>query len=103
MPTGLLDCSDWGYWILNEDDEFVPIRDIQTVTLSPDPDDKAEFERIMTSDYDFSITVHLTKQAIKRIRKHLKRSENRYGRRCRRIARAKEQERRRRLKEGHNG
>ena len=102
MPTGLLDCSGWGYWIRNTDGEFVPIRDIQTVTLLP-PDDKAEFERITTSDYDFSITVHLPKRAIKRIQKHLRRSENHFRRGVRREIRRREKERRRRLKEGHNG
>jgi hypothetical protein len=97
MPTGLLDYSGFGYWFRNEDGEFVPIRDIQTMTLSPN--DEAEFERIMASDYTFSITVHLPKRAIKRILKHLRRSENHFRRGVRREIRRREKERRRRLKE----
>ena len=103
MPTGMLDCSGWGYWILNEDGKFVPIRDMQTVTLSPNPDGEPEFEPITTSDYDFSITVHLPKRAIKRIRKHLRRSTNHLRRGIRREYRKLEKERRRRLKDGDRG
>ena len=110
MPTGLIDCSGWCFWIRNTDGEFLPIRDIQTVTLSIDPDNEENEWEFKPQDFNFQVACKLSHKSrievsrrLRRVAKLSRRYVNIMRRLIRTEKRQAEKERRRRLKEGQRG